>query len=108
MNQAIFLGARVDKEIIRMVEETAEEERVDKTKALKELIFLGRKQYLLRKYLAQYRENKCSLDKAAEKIGITVAEMMQEAVKAKMQSEETFEEYRTGLSHLHKIKTRSS
>ncbi|MBI2151397.1 hypothetical protein HYU21_01575 [Candidatus Woesearchaeota archaeon] len=104
MSQAVFLGARLDQEVVQMVEDTAEEEKVDKTKALKELIFLGRKQYLLEKYRTLYREGQCSLDKAAEKIGITVTEMMQEAVKAKIQSEETFEEYRKGLEHLSKIK----
>ena len=36
MAEAEFLGARLDKDTIRMVEDTAKEERVDKTKALKE------------------------------------------------------------------------
>ena len=46
MTQAEFLGARLDKDIINMVEETAKEEHIDKTKALKELILLGRKKFL--------------------------------------------------------------
>ena len=35
----------------KIFEETAEEEHVDKTKALKELIVLGRKQFLIKKYI---------------------------------------------------------
>lgn len=97
MSEAQYLGARLGEDIIKMVEETAEEEHVDKTKALKDLIILGRRQFLVGKYLQQYREGKCSLDKAAEEVGITVTEMMQEAAKAGITSTETIEEYRKGL-----------
>ena len=100
MSDVEFLGARLEKAIIKMVEKTAEEEHVDKTKALKELILLGRKQFLLNKYLESYRKGICSLDKAAEEVGITVAEMMHEAVKAGIQSTQTREEYRNGLKLL--------
>ncbi len=100
MSEVEFLGARLEKEIVRMVEKTAEEEHVDKTKALKELITAGRKQLLLQKYIERYRTGKCSLDKAAKGIGITVAEMMQEAAKAGIQSTETIEEYKRGLQLL--------
>ena len=100
MSEVEFLGARLEKKIIKMVEKTAEEERVDKTKALKELILLGRKQLLLNKYIEYYRKGLCSLDKAAQEVGITVAEMMHEAVKAGIQSTETREEYRKGLKLL--------
>ncbi|MEK6857017.1 MAG: hypothetical protein AABX39_00325 [Nanoarchaeota archaeon] len=55
---------------------------------------------LIKKYLELYREGKCSIDKAAEKIGVTVNEMMQEAIKAGIQSSETIEEYKTGLALL--------
>lgn len=100
MTEVEYLGARLEKDIVQMVEDTAAEEHVDKTKALKELILLGRKQFLLHKYLEFYRIGQCSLDKAAEEVGITVHEMMQEAVKAGIQSTETIEEYRKGLALL--------
>lgn len=103
MTTAEFLGARLEKDIIAMVEKTAQEEHVDKTKALKELILLGRKQYLLQKYLQLYREGKCSLDKMAEMVGITVHEAMQEAVKAEIRSEQTLDEYRKGVELLKSI-----
>ena len=100
MTEVEFLGARLEKDIIGMIEETAAEEHVDKTKALKELIILGRKQFLLQKYLDLYRLGQCSLDKAAQRVGITVSEMMQEAAKAGVPSSETIEEYRRGLELL--------
>jgi len=84
------------------VEETAEEERVDKTKALKDLIMLRRRQFLLNKYIDLYRKGRCSLDKAAEKAGIIVSEMMKEVVTEGINSTETIEEYREGLELLEK------
>lgn len=100
MSDVEFLGARLEKEIIRMVEKTAEEEHIDKTRALKELILLGRKQFLIQKNLELYRTGRCSIDKAAQAVGITVSDMMQEAAKAGIKSSETIEEYRRGLTLL--------
>ena len=100
MPEVEFLGARLEKDIIRMVEETAKEEHVDKTKALKDLILLGRKQFLINKYLGMYKNGLCSIDKAAEAVGITILEMMQEAVKTGIKSSETIAEYRKGLELL--------
>ena len=100
MSEVSFLGARLETDIVRMVEKTAKEEHIDKTKALKELVILGRKQFLIQKHLELYRTGKCSLDKAAEAVGITVSEMMQEAAKAGIKSGETIAEYRRGLELL--------
>lgn len=100
MSEIKFLGARIEDDILAMVEETAKEERIDKSKALKQLIAMGRKAYLLQKYLMLYRDGKCSIDKAAESVGITVSEMMREAAKAGIVSSETIDEYREGLKLL--------
>jgi len=100
MSEVAFFGARLEKEIVNMIEKTAQEERVDKTKAMKELIILGRKEFLLKKFLELYREGMCSLDKAAKEVGITMVEMMHEAAKAGIRSEQTYEEYRRGLELL--------
>lgn len=100
MSSSDFIGARLDKDTLRMVEKTAKEESMDKSKALKELIRKGRKQYLIEKHLEQYRKGLCSIDKAAEEAGISVAEMMQEAVKSGIKSDQTIEEYRRGLKIL--------
>lgn len=50
--------------------------------------------------LELYRTGKCSIDKAAEIVDITVHEMMQEAANAGIQSTETIEEYKRGLELL--------
>lgn len=100
MGEVEFLGARLDREVIGMVEKTAKEEQPDKTRALRELIILGRQQLLLRKYLYLYRRGGCSIDKAALAVGITINEMMAEAAKEDIRSTETLDEYRRGLQLL--------
>jgi len=100
MSEIEFLGARLEKDIVQMVEDTANEEYTDKTNALKNLIIIGRKQFLLKKCLEQYRNGECSIDKCAEIAGITVNEMMKEAINAGIKSEQTIEEYREGLKML--------
>lgn len=102
MAEVEFLGARLEKDVIIMVEETAKEEHVDKTKALKDLIILGRKQFLIGRYLEMYKDGQCSIDKAAQACRITVNEMMKEATKEGIRSSETIEEYRKGLELLRK------
>ena len=47
-----------------------------------------------------YRLGRCSLDKAAQGVGITVHEMMQKAIKAGIKSSQSIEEYRRGLQLL--------
>ncbi len=100
MSEVQFIGARLEENIILMVEKTAQEEQVDKTKALKDLIILGRKQFLIQRYMELYRRGGCSIDQAAKEVGITVAEMMEEASKAGIKSTETIEEYKAGLKLL--------
>ena len=100
MSEVEFLGARLEKDIIKMVEETAKEEHVDKTKALKDLILLGRKQFLINKYLGMYKNGLCSIDKAAEECNLTINEMMKEAAKQGLKSTETIEEYKQRLKLL--------
>lgn len=63
-------------------------------------IEMRKKQLLIQKYLELYKTGRCSIDKAAEEVGITVAEMMQEAAKAGIKSDETIAEYRKGLELL--------
>jgi len=64
------------------------------------LIILGRKQFLIKRYLDMYKHEQCSIDKAAQACRITVNEMMKEAMKEGIKSSETMEEYKKGLELL--------
>lgn len=95
-----FLGARIEPELYEMIDKTAEEEKVDKTQAIKILILTGWKGLKLEKALEKYRKGIISIDKAAELAKLTVHEMMQEAAARGIKSSETIDEFRRGLKYL--------
>lgn len=100
MAEAKFVGARLEPEIMKMIEETAKEEKVDKSTALKELIQFGRQKLLEKKAIELYREGKASVGKIAKMLSISYHEAMEFLAKAGVGSEETFAEYKAGLKLL--------
>ena len=100
MSNKKFLGLRVEPQVSNIINKIAEEEKLDKTKAIKLLVLAGWKELRLEKSLEQYRKGIISLDKAAKIAGLTVNEMMQQAAANGIKSEETIEEFRKGLAML--------
>ena len=92
-----FLGVRFEPQVYELVDRIADEEKVDKTKALKLLVFAGWKEIRLERALESYRKGTISLDKAAEMAGLTLSEMMQHASANGIKSDETVQEFREGL-----------
>jgi predicted HTH domain antitoxin len=97
MTKKEFLGLRVEPEVLAMVNEVAREEQVDKTKAIKILVQIGWREMRLEKALEGHRRGEISLDKAAELTGLNVAQIMEEAARHGIKSDETLEEYLSGL-----------
>ena len=100
MSKMKFLGARISEDIFKLVDDTAREEKTDRSFAIRELILLGRQKLTEERALELYRNGKISSDKAADIAGVTVAEMMFLISKAGIKSEETFKEYKKGLKLL--------
>ena len=98
--QKIFLGARIEPEIIEFVDKIAEEKKVDRTSAIKILVSAGWKKINLEKALQLYIEGKISVDKAAKISGLTVNEMMNEIAAKGIKSDETIEAYKEGIRFL--------
>ena len=100
MTKARFIGARMEPEFAKMIDDTANEEKIDKTTALKALIQSGRQRILEKKAIELYRDGRISVDKAAEMLSMTVSEVMKLFSNAGIRSEETLEEYSAGLKLL--------
>ncbi|HLC71975.1 MAG TPA: UPF0175 family protein [Candidatus Nanoarchaeia archaeon] len=98
--QKKFLGARMEPEIIAIVDRVSEEKKVDRTSAIKILVFAGWKELRLEKSLALYKEGKIAVDKAAKIAELTVSEMMEVIAAHGIKSDETLEEYRQGVKVL--------
>ena len=99
-NKKKFLGARMEPEILDIVNKVAEENKVDRTHAMKILVYAGRRGLRLEKAIKLYGEGKASIDKVAKIAGLTISEMMQEVVAHGIKSDETIEEYRQGIKVL--------
>jgi len=98
--QKKFLGARIEPEILKILDKVSEEKKVDRTSAIKILVNAGWKELSLEKALRLYREGKASVDKAAKIAGLTVSEMMDEIAAHGIKSDETIEEYKQGVKIL--------
>ncbi len=70
------LTVRVDEETYREIEETADEENVDKSTIARGLLETGIKEAKKKRALGMYREGSCTLWKAAEVAGVSLREMM--------------------------------
>lgn len=100
MAETKFVGARLEPEIVRVIDLTAKEEHIDRSAALKELVGYGRQKLLEKKAIEMYREGRISVDKAADMLSATVSETMKLFSNAGIKSEETLEEYKTGVKLL--------
>lgn len=98
--QKKFLGARIEPEILQIIDGISKERNIDRTTALKVLVTVGWKGIRLEKAINLYKERKISVDKAASIAGLTVSEMMDILASRNIKSDETIEEYRQGLKLL--------
>ncbi len=97
-----LISARFPKEDTATIEEIAQEEKTDKTTALRKIFALGAKQYLLEKAIKNYQAGRTSIAKAAEISGISLWEMMDELKARNIPNPLTNEEYKQGLKNLKK------
>ena len=98
-----LVSARFEKKDTALIEEIANEEKTDKTTALKRIFVLGAKQYKLEKAIKQYRKGKISIGKAAENAGISLWEIMDELKDRGITNPLGEEEFKEGLKNLEKI-----
>jgi len=97
MTEARFFGARIGQEEFGIIEKVANEENVDRTAAIKILIGKGWKEFRLEKAIQEYRDGKVSIDRAAKIAGLTVHEMMDEALIKGIKVDESISELRRGV-----------
>ena len=73
----ITISARIDKELAEEIEKIVKERRIDRSTVIRELLYVGLKEYKLRKALELVRERKVTVWKAAEIAGLTYREMLE-------------------------------
>ena len=73
----ITISARIDKELAEEIEKIVKEKGIDRSTVIRELLYVGLKEYKLRKALEPVRERKVTVWKAAEIAGLTYREMLE-------------------------------
>ena len=73
----ITISARIDKDLAKEIEKIVREKGIDRSTVIRELLYIGLKEYKLRKALELVRERKVTVWKAAEIAGLTYREMLE-------------------------------
>lgn len=76
MSRTRNLTVRLDRDLIRKIEEEAEKESTDKSSIARKLIAVGIRETRRARALEEYRKGKCTLWRAASMAGISLREML--------------------------------
>ena len=93
------LSIRIGKEEYDFVKKMAEENKEEVSKAVRELVDLGR----LMLAVNSYKERKASIGKAAKLAGVSIGEMMNLLSKFGVESNVEYEDYVKSLENIRKV-----
>ena len=77
MSKTQNLTVRLDKTLIKQIEEEAQQEKTDKSTVARKLIALGMEQARRARAMEDYRKGRCTVWKASERAGVSLREMME-------------------------------
>jgi len=98
MNEAI--GIRLDRIILRKIEELSKEEVLDRSTTIRKLVYLGYQNIIKKKAAEEYIKGKITLSEAASKAELTIWEMEQYLVESGYKSSYSIEDFSTEIKLL--------
>jgi len=96
----VTVTTRVEEELARAIDEVAREEGMDRSTVIRRFLSRAVRDWLIEKSLAAYEEGKLTLWGAAERCGLSLWEMIEEARKREVRVPYTLEELREDLKAL--------
>ncbi len=93
------IGAENDEDNYKFLRDTARQEKVDLSRAVRELVSKGR----LMEAIEEYKKSRASLGRAAEIAGLSVGEMMAILREYGVESRIEKDDYLEGLENLRKV-----
>ena len=81
MTKLVTIGVRIPEEILKDLEESAKEENMDKSTVIRQFIMEGLREYKRERAARLYKEQRVSIDGAAELAGLTAREMIDYLIK---------------------------
>lgn len=100
MKTTEVVSARLPKERVRLLEEIAREEKVDKSTILDRALEHYTREWKLKKAIESYREGMVTLSRAAEIAGVSVWEMIDILAQRKVSSQYDVEDLKEDLKAL--------
>ncbi len=100
MSDLISLGIRLDKKMVKELNQIADEEHVDRTTVIRKLIAEAIQNYKMDMVLRKYEQGKISISKAAEDTGLTVGEIEEYMVRKGYRSKYSTEDLERELELL--------
>lgn len=81
MSELVSLGIRLDKKMVKELNQIADEEHVDRTTIIRKLIAEAIQNYKEDMVMQKYELGKISISKAAQDTGLTIGEIEEHMVK---------------------------
>jgi len=100
MSELISIGVRIPKKMLEVLEERAEEENVDRSTIIRQLVVKGLKEYKKEKAARLYRSGRISMSGAAEQAELTIREMIDYLIENGYRSEYSYEDLRKEIKVL--------
>lgn len=100
MNELVSIGVRIPKKMLKVLEEKAEEESVDRSTIIRQLVVKGLREYKKEKAAGLYRSGKISVSGAAEMAELTIREMIDYLVEKGYKSAYTYEDLKKEIKVL--------
>ncbi len=100
MNELISIGVRLPRKLLKALEDKAEEENVDRSTIIRQLIVKGLKEYKKEKAGRLYTSGKISISGAAEMAELTIREMIEYLIEKGYRSTYTYEDLKREIKVL--------
>jgi metal-responsive CopG/Arc/MetJ family transcriptional regulator len=92
MAELVSIGIRLPKKMLKLLEEKAKEENIDRSTAIRQMIANALGEYKKEKAARLYSEGKVSISGAAEKAEISIREMIDYLLEKGYKSSYTYED----------------
>ncbi|MFQ6003833.1 MAG: UPF0175 family protein [Candidatus Zixiibacteriota bacterium] len=100
MTELVSIGIRLPKKLLKVLEEKAEEENLDRSTTIRRLVAKGLEEYKKEKAAKLYKEGKTSISGAAEIAGLTIREMIDYLIEKGYRSSYTHEDLKEEMKVL--------
>lgn len=96
----VTITARIDDKLARMIDEIAKTESLDRSTVIRRFLSKAVKEWLIERSLEEYEQGKLTLWQAAEKCGLSLWEIIDEAKKREIHVPYTLEELKEEIREL--------